>query len=78
MPTTRMLINYAPGDECRIAITEDGNLEEFFAEKLSEVSRVGNIYVAKVQNVEESIQAAFVDFGIGVNAFLHVSDIHPR
>jgi ribonuclease E len=73
-----MIINYVPGEECRVAITEDGQLEEFFAEPTDRVSRVGNIYVGKVINVEASIQAAFVDFGCEENGFLHISDLHPQ
>lgn len=78
MAKTQMLINYVPGEECRVAIVEDGKLEELHIEKFSSASRVGNIYLAKVSNVEASIQAAFVDFGIPENGFLHVSDLHPR
>lgn len=76
-PHVRMLINYVPGEECRVAIVEDGKLEEYYAEPTNEVSRVNNIYVGRVINVESSIQAAFIDFGIGENGFLHVSDLHP-
>ncbi|MBS0190677.1 MAG: Rne/Rng family ribonuclease [Phycisphaerales bacterium] len=75
---TQMLVNYVPGEECRVAIVEDGKLEEFTSEKFANQSRVGNIYVGKVINVEPAIQAAFVDFGVGDNGFLHVSDLHPR
>ncbi|MFI4898217.1 MAG: ribonuclease E/G [Phycisphaerales bacterium JB059] len=75
---TRMLINYDPGGECRVAIVEDGRLEEFFSEPTTQVSRVNNIYVGKVTNVEPAIQAAFVDFGVEENGFLHVSDLHPQ
>ncbi len=72
-----MLINYVPGEECRIAIVEDGSLEEFYQERADAGSHVGNIYKGKVQNVEASIQAAFVDFGLERNGFLHISDLHP-
>jgi len=73
-----MLINYVPGEECRVAVVEDGKLEEYHVEKFASASRVGNIYVGKVMNVEPAIQAAFVDFGVGDNGFLHMSDLHPR
>ncbi len=72
-----MLINYVPGEECRIAIVEDGKLEEFYQERASAESHVGNIYKGKVTNIEPSIQAAFVDFGLERNGFLHISDLHP-
>ncbi|MCC6675709.1 MAG: Rne/Rng family ribonuclease [Phycisphaerales bacterium] len=78
MPESRMVINYVPGEECRVAIVEDGKLEEFYSERFDAASRVGNIYVGRVTNVEAAIQAAFVDFGVEENGFLHVSDLHPR
>lgn len=78
MPENQMLINYVPGEECRVAIVEDGKLEELFVERHAQASRVGNIYVGRVVNVEPAIQAAFVDFGVEDNGFLHVTDLHPR
>lgn len=74
----QMVINYVPGEECRVAIVESGKLEELHVERFASASRVGNIYVGKVMNVEAAIQAAFVDFGVGDNGFLHVSDLHPK
>ncbi|MEM9418439.1 MAG: Rne/Rng family ribonuclease [Planctomycetota bacterium] len=78
MSTTEMLINYVPGEECRIAIVEDGKLEEFYQERASTESHVSNIYKGRVTNVEPAIQAAFVDFGLERNGFLHISDLHPK
>ncbi|MCJ7543931.1 MAG: Rne/Rng family ribonuclease [Phycisphaerae bacterium] len=74
----RMLINTVEGVECRIAIISDGRLEELYIERASSASRVGNIYKGRVTNVEPAIQAAFVDFGMTKNGFLHVSDLHPQ
>ena len=73
-----MLINVAESEECRVAVVEDGSLEELYIERVGLGSRVGNIYKGKVVNIEPGIQAAFVDFGIGRNGFLHISDLHPR
>src|SRR5690349_14948138 len=72
-----MLINVSEGEECRIALVEDGRLEELYMERTSSTSHVGNIYKGRVTNVEASIQAAFVDFGLGRNGFLHISDLLP-
>src|SRR5215475_5080339 len=72
-----MLINVLQSEECRIAIVEDGVLEELYVERASQESYVGNIYKGRIVNIEPSIQAAFVDFGIGRNGFLHVSDVEP-
>src|ERR1700691_4029844 len=72
-----MLINISQGEECRIALVEDGRLEELYMERTSATSHVGNIYKGRVTKVEPSIQAAFVDFGLGRNGFLHISDLMP-
>jgi ribonuclease E len=73
-----MLINVSQPEECRIAIVEDGILEELYVERTSQDIYVGNIYKGRVVNIEASIQAAFVDFGVGRNGFLHVSDLEPQ
>ena len=70
-----MLINVAQEEECRIAVVEGKKLEELYIERASEQSHVGNIYKGIITNVEPSIQACFVDFGIGKNGFLHISDL---
>lgn len=73
-----MLINVSQSEECRIALLEDGTLEELYTERTSQNNWVGNIYKGKIVNIEPSIQAAFVDFGVGRNGFLHISDIEPQ
>jgi len=73
-----MLINYVPGEECRIAIVENGKLEEYYQERASTQSHVSNIYKGRVTNIEPAIQAAFIDFGLERNGFLHISDLHPK
>ncbi len=70
-----MLVNALQPEESRIAIVEDGILEELYTERSSLENFVGNIYKGRVVNLEPSIQAAFVDFGVGRNGFLHVSDV---
>ncbi len=73
----QLIVNHAPGDETRIALLENGRLEEIYTEREAHSLHVGNIYLGKVVNVEAAIQAAFIDFGVGRNGFLHVSDLHP-
>jgi ribonuclease E len=73
-----MLINVSQPEECRIAIIEDGILEELYVERASQDNYVGNIYKGRIVNLEPSIQAAFVDFGVGRNGFLHISDVEPQ
>ncbi|MBI4716794.1 MAG: Rne/Rng family ribonuclease [Planctomycetes bacterium] len=73
-----MVINVSAGDECRIAVVHEGRLEELFIERTATQSHVGNIYKGRVTNVEPSIQAVFVDFGLPKNGFLHISDVQPQ
>ncbi|KAA0211019.1 Rne/Rng family ribonuclease [bacterium] len=70
----KILMNVAEGDECRIAVIEDGRLYEYFVDRPSQLKHLGNIYKGLVSNVEPGIQAAFVDLGMDRNGFLHVSD----
>jgi len=77
-PNEIMVVNDSPGEECRIAILQDGHLEELFTERAATATNVGNIYKGKVVNVEPAIQAAFIDYGQGANGFLHISDLHPK
>ena len=73
-----MLINVAESEECRVAVVDNGSLEELYVERASLGRHVGNVYKGRVVNIESGIQAAFIDFGIGKNGFLHISDLHPR
>src|SRR6476660_3667203 len=75
---SEMLINVSQPEECRIAIIEDGLLEELYIERSSQDNYVGNIYKGRIVNLEPSIQAAFVDFGVGRNGFLHISDVESQ
>lgn len=68
---TDIIVNVAP-PRTRVAIMQDGALAELLLE--SEERVVGNIYLARVENVVPGLDAAFVDCGIEKNAFLHVSD----
>jgi ribonuclease E len=73
-----MLINISEGEESRVAIVCDNVLEELYIERVGTTSLVGNMYKARVVNVEPAIQAVFIDFGVAKNGFLHISDLHPR
>ncbi|NDA66593.1 MAG: Rne/Rng family ribonuclease [Verrucomicrobia bacterium] len=63
--------------ETRVAVLEDGRLEEFTIERTTEERLVGSIYKGKIRNLEDGLKAAFVDIGFEKNAFLHYWDIVP-
>jgi ribonuclease G len=64
--------------ETRVAVTEDGRLEEFNIERTTEERLVGSIFKGRVRNLEDGLKAAFVDIGFEKNAFLHYWDIVPN
>ncbi len=72
-----MLINATDAEEARIAVVEDGVLQELHVEIASRTAYLGNIYKGRVVNIEPSIGAAFVAFGGRTNGFLHASDVLP-
>src|SRR5207253_5841785 len=63
--------------ETRVAVLEEGKLEEFTIERTTEERLVGSIFKGKVRNLEDGLKAAFVDIGFEKNAFLHYWDIVP-
>lgn len=73
-----ILINVTPR-ETRVAIVENGMLQEVYVERANRRGLVGNIYKGKVSRVLPGMDAAFLDIGLDRTAFLHVSDIgHPN
>jgi ribonuclease E len=75
---TKMLVNTADPEEYRVAVVEDGRIEEIFIEPAQSEHNVGNIYKGRIDNIEPSFQAAFVDCGFKRNGFLHASDVNSE
>ena len=73
----REIIVNAEALETRVAVLEDGRLEDFQVEHPSEERLVGSIFKGRIQNLENDLQAAFVDIGLRKNAFLHYWDMNP-
>ncbi len=69
-----ILINITP-QETRVAVVENGVLQEVYIERARQRGIVGNIYKGRVSRVLPGMQAAFVDIGLERAAFLHASDI---
>ena len=72
-----ILIDTTNNIETRIAVTEDGKLDDFEIEPSKKNAVKGDIYLAKITRIEPSLQAAFVDFGTNRNGFLPLTEIHP-
>ena len=73
----REIIVNAEKLETRVAVVENGKVEEFQVEHPMEERLVGSIYKGRIQNLEHDLQAAFVDIGLKKNAFLHYWDMFP-
>ena len=69
-----ILINVTPR-ETRVAVIENGMLQEVHVERALRRGYVGNIYKGRVSRVMPGMQAAFIEIGLDRAAFLHASDI---
>ena len=69
-----ILMNVTP-TETRVAVVENGVLQEIFIERTNHRGLVGNIYKGKIVRVLPGMQAAFVDIGLERAAFIHVAEI---
>lgn len=69
-----ILINVTP-QETRVAVLQQGVVQELHVERVSSRGLVGNIYLGKVARVLPGMQSAFIDIGLDRAAFLHVADI---
>jgi len=72
--TTEVLINITPA-ESRVAVLENGTLQELIVEREQKRGTVGNLFVGTVSRVLPGMEAAFIDIGLEKGAFLHVSDV---
>ena len=77
MPMQDILINWSP-QETRVAVVEQGAVQEVHLERTLERGLVGNIYLGKVSRVLPGMQSAFIDIGLDRAAFLHVADLMPN
>jgi ribonuclease G len=72
--SNELLVNVTPS-ESRVALIENGLLQELHLERRGDISYVGNIYIGRVERVLPGMQAAFVDIGLARTAFLHAAEI---
>jgi len=63
--------------ERRVALLEDGILEEYEVEREGDVNIVGSVFKGRIKNIEPGLKAMFVDIGMDKNAFLHFWDAIP-
>ena len=76
-PPRKMFVNAADPEVFRVAIVEEGQMEELALESSSREPTKANIYKGVVANIEPSLQAAFVNYGGERHGFLPLSEVHP-
>jgi ribonuclease G len=72
--TEEILVNVTP-HEARVALVQQGSVQELHLEREATRGLVGNIYLGKVSRVLPGMQSAFIDIGLERAAFLHVADL---
>jgi len=72
---SHILMNVLDEQEMRVGVIRDGRLEALIHERIGEGQHLGNIYKARVANVEPSLDAAFLDLGAGKNGFIHIDEV---
>lgn len=72
-----ILINSTPS-ESRVALVENGMLQEVWLERAGHTGYIGNIYMGEVSRVLPGLQAAFIDIGLERTAFLHARDLERQ
>ncbi|HLR82789.1 MAG TPA: ribonuclease G [Paenalcaligenes sp.] len=72
-----ILINVTPF-ETRVAIVEQGEIQELLLERTCQKGIVGNIYFGRVARVLPGMQSAFIDIGLDRSAFIHVGDLRQN
>lgn len=75
--TEDILINVTPF-ETRVAVVEQGSVQELHIERSIQRGHVGNLCLGKVVRVLPGMQSAFVDIGLDRAAFIHVADLRQN
>ena len=73
----RMLINATQPEELRVALVDGQSIYDFDIEQVGQERKKSNIYKARVSRIEQSLGAAFVDFGSERHGFLPVKELNP-
>lgn len=72
---SKEIIIYHRLNDVQVAIVEDGSLSELYFDNPEKERSLGNIFLGKISKIVPGINAAFVDIGLGQDAFLHFSDV---
>ena len=74
----RMLVNATQPEELRVALVDGQSIYDFDLEQIGQERKKSNIYKARVSRIEQSLGAAFVDFGAERHGFLPIKELAPE
>ncbi len=74
----KMFLSVLPGEQIELVLALDGVIQEYYVEMLGQIKTKGNIYKGKIHNIDQALQAAFINYGTGKNGFLQVDEVHPE
>ncbi len=74
----KMFLSVLPGEQIELVLALDGVIQEYYVEILGQIKTKSNIYKGKIHNIDQALQAAFINYGTGKNGFLQVDEVHPE
>ncbi len=74
----KMFLSVLPGEQIELVLALDGIIQEYYVEMLGQIKTRGNIYKGRIHNIDQALQAAFINYGSGKNGFLQVDEVHPE
>ncbi len=73
----KMFISVLPGEQVEVVISEEGKVMEYYVEMVHQAKTKGNIYKGYIHNIDNGLQAAFINYGAERNGFLQIDEVHP-
>lgn len=74
----KMFISVLPGEQVEVILAEEGCVNEYYVEMLHQEKTKGNIYKGYIHNIDNGLQAAFINYGAERNGFLQIDEVHPE
>ncbi|ADU61203.1 MAG: Rne/Rng family ribonuclease [Pseudodesulfovibrio sp.] len=74
----KMFISVLPGEQVEVVIAEEGKVNEYYVEMLHQAKTKGDIYKGYIHNIDNGLQAAFINYGAERNGFLQIDEVHPE
>ena len=73
-----MFISVLPREQVEVVIAEEGKVNEYYVEMVHQAKTKGNIYKGYIHNIDNGLQAAFINYGAERNGFLQIDEVHPE